>query len=56
MRTESILSANLERYREACEVIPGGVNTSLRRFAPTLVFKHASGAVLVDEDGKEYID
>lgn len=56
MRTESLLSANLERYREACEVIPGGVNTSLRRFAPTLVFKHASGAVLVDADGKEYID
>lgn len=36
---------------------PGGVNTSLRRLPGVpLVFERADGAVIVDADGKEYID
>lgn len=35
---------------------PGGVNTSLRRINPQLVFKSAHGAILTDVDDNEYID
>jgi glutamate-1-semialdehyde 2,1-aminomutase len=43
-------------FEEACRVIPGGVNTSLRRFEPRLAFSRAEGAVVTDVDGKQYID
>jgi glutamate-1-semialdehyde 2,1-aminomutase len=43
-------------FDEACRVIPGGVNTSLRRFEPRLAFARAEGAVVTDVDGKDYID
>lgn len=49
-------SQNSKLYSEACEVIPGGVNTSLRRIDPQLVFTHAKGAIITDADGNEYID
>ena len=48
--------SNVTRYAAACEFIPGGVNTSLRRFSPPLVFRSAHGAILTDVEGKEYID
>lgn len=47
---------NQERYQEACRYIAGGVNTSIRRFDPHLVFTRASGALITDATGKEYID
>lgn len=47
---------NNQRYADACTVIPGGVNTSLRRFDPHLVFSGAKGAVLTDVDGNTFID
>jgi glutamate-1-semialdehyde 2,1-aminomutase len=48
---------NSERvYVEACEYIPGGVNSSLRSIEPHLVFTRAAGAIIVDADGNEYID
>src|ERR1700722_2198073 len=43
-------------YARACKVIPGGVNTSLRRVAPHLVFTKAKGAKITDADDNEYID
>jgi glutamate-1-semialdehyde 2,1-aminomutase len=43
-------------YARACEVIPGGVNTSLRRVLPHLVFSKASGSKITDVDDNEYID
>ena len=43
-------------YARACKVIPGGVNTSLRRVAPHLVFTKAKGAKITDADNNEYID
>lgn len=43
-------------FEEACRVIPGGVNTSLRRFEPKLALTRGEGAVITDADGKEYID
>ncbi|MCS6817436.1 MAG: aspartate aminotransferase family protein [Blastocatellia bacterium] len=43
-------------FSEAAEVMPGGVNTSLRRIVPQLVFTRAQGAILVDAEGREYID
>ena len=43
-------------YSDACEVIPGGVNTSLRRVSPQLVFTRAQGAIITDADSNDYID
>lgn len=43
-------------YEQACQVIPGGVNSAVRNVSPHLVFKRAEGALLVDVDGNEYID
>ena len=43
-------------YARACEVLPGGVNSSIRNVLPHLVFKKTAGALLVDADGNEYID
>ena len=45
-----------ELYEQACQVLPGGVNSSLRNVVPHLVFKQTHGAILVDVDGNEYID
>ncbi|MGH9428841.1 MAG: aminotransferase class III-fold pyridoxal phosphate-dependent enzyme, partial [Terriglobia bacterium] len=45
-----------ELYEQACQVLPGGVNSSLRNVVPHLVFKETRGAILVDVDGNEYID
>jgi glutamate-1-semialdehyde 2,1-aminomutase len=45
-----------QSYGEACKVAPGGVNTSLRRFLPQLVFTRAQGAVVTDADGNEFVD
>jgi glutamate-1-semialdehyde 2,1-aminomutase len=47
---------NHSLFEGACAVIPGGVNTSLRRLDPPLVFRGASGAMIWDADGEEYID
>jgi len=43
-------------YQEACQVMPGGVNSALRSLVPHLVIQRAEGATLVDADGNEYID
>src|SRR2546425_1769863 len=43
-------------YSDACEVTPGGVNTSLRRVFPQLVFTRAKGAIITDADSNDYID
>mgnify|MGYP001585231751 CR=1 FL=1 len=45
-----------ELYEQACQVLPGGVNSSLRNVVPHLVFEQTHGAILVDVDGNEYID
>jgi glutamate-1-semialdehyde 2,1-aminomutase len=47
-------------FREAVQFIPGGVNSPVRAFGalgsvPRFI-REAHGALLVDEDGKEYID
>ena len=43
-------------FERACKFLPGGVNTSLRRVEPHLVFRGAKGAVITDADGRDYID
>jgi glutamate-1-semialdehyde aminotransferase len=40
------ITANERIFEEACQVIPGGVNTSLRRFEPRLAVTRAQGAVI----------
>jgi glutamate-1-semialdehyde 2,1-aminomutase len=45
-----------EIYRRACELLPGGANSSFRNFEPHLSIRKAEGALLVDSDGNEYID
>ena len=47
---------NSKLHQQACRVIPGGVNSSLRNTAPPVVIKRAEGATLWDVDGKEYLD
>src|ERR1700722_7779576 len=48
---------NSTKFLEQAEaVIPGGVNTSLRRIRPLLIVKEAHGAVITDADGNDYID
>ncbi len=42
--------------QQAESVTPGGVNTSIRRVEPTLVWNRARGSKIWDTDGKEYID
>ena len=57
MTTEMRRYVNSERlYEQACRVLPGGVNSSLRNVVPHLVFTKTAGALLVDADGNEYID
>ena len=51
-----VKGATEKAWVEANAVIPGGVNTSLRRFDPPMVFERASGAYLFDVDGKQYVD
>jgi glutamate-1-semialdehyde 2,1-aminomutase len=47
-------------YAEACELMPGGVNSPVRAFRSVggtpIYFERAKGAILTDADGKEYID
>jgi glutamate-1-semialdehyde 2,1-aminomutase len=50
------MDANQKLYEDACRFIPGGVNTSIRRMEPHLVFTQAHGAVMTDANGREYID
>lgn len=52
-KTESI-------FQELCELIPGGVNSPVRACRAVeelpLVASHASGDMIIDVDGKHYID
>jgi glutamate-1-semialdehyde 2,1-aminomutase len=47
---------NPELFAEALSVIPGGINTSLRRACGEIVFTAAQGATLTDAEGHHYID
>ena len=52
--------AQTRLFEEANRYIPGGVNSPVRAFGSVgghpVFFKHAKGATLTDEEGKEYID
>lgn len=57
MAPEKRSYANSETlYEQACQVMPGGVNSSLRNTLPHLVVKKTAGAMLMDADGNEYLD
>ncbi|OJU80586.1 MAG: glutamate-1-semialdehyde-2,1-aminomutase [Chlamydia sp. 32-24] len=47
-------------YENLCEVIPGGVNSPVRAFKglniKPVVIASGNGAIITDEDGREYID
>ena len=43
-----------EFLEQAEAVIPGGVNTSLRRIQPPLIVKAAHGTVITDVDGNDH--
>ena len=49
-----------ELYTEACQYIPGGVNSPVRAFKNVdmdpIFIDHAHGSKIVDVDGNEYID
>lgn len=54
------MSRSESLFDSAKRILPGGVNSPVRAFARVggqpLFFKRAAGALLTDEDGKEYID
>lgn len=56
----AMMTQSSKLYHEACQVIPGGVNSPVRAFGGTggepLFIKRGHGAYLVDVDGREYID
>ena len=58
MTQESSLAhaASTALFERARQVIPGGVNTSLRKVAPQIVWSRAEGAYLHDVDGNAYLD
>ena len=56
MASERPGSNSEELYRLASEITPGGVNSAQRNILPHLVIRQASGAVLTDADGREYLD
>ena len=43
-------------HRRNAEVIPGGVSSSNRALNPPVVFARASGAIITDADGSDFID
>ncbi|MBM7788114.1 aspartate aminotransferase family protein [Tenggerimyces flavus] len=43
-------------YEEACEVIPGGVNSATRYVGRPYAFTGADGAYITDADGGRYVD
>ena len=43
-------------YELACQLMPGGVNSTLRNVLPHLVITRTTGARITDADGNEYID
>jgi len=53
-------SRSAELFEQAKSVIPGGVNSPVRSFKSIggnpVYFSHASGAIVRDVDGKDYID
>lgn len=54
------MSTSSDLFTRACRVIPGGVNSPVRAFGAVggtpIFFEEASGAWLVDADGRRYID
>ena len=54
------MTTSKELFERAQLVIPGGVNSPVRAFKSVggtpVFFKEAKGALLVDVEGKEYID
>ena len=43
-------------FAKIAQHIPGGINTSLRRLDPPIVFSGAKGARIRDVDGNDYLD
>jgi glutamate-1-semialdehyde 2,1-aminomutase len=49
--------ASQQLYDQACQVIPGGVSSSMRKnVKPLLYFDRADGPYFYDVDGNEYVD
>jgi len=58
--SDSIRPISESLYAEACNLMPGGVNSPVRAFKAVggtpVFFKSAKGSRLFDTDGNEYID
>ena len=50
------MSLSMELMERARKVIPGGVNSSVRKIEPSFGWKTAKGAYLWDLDGNKYVD
>ena len=50
------MSVSTDFMERARKVIPGGVNSSVRKIEPSFGWKTAKGAYLWDMDGKKYVD
>ena len=60
MRRPNPRTIGASRYQEACEVMPGGVNSPVRDFSSVqltpLIIEQGQGARVQDIDGNQYID
>lgn len=55
--SETLLGTRKDQLlKQALEVTPGGVHSSLRTVEPRLVIQRAQGAYFTDIDGSEYLD
>jgi glutamate-1-semialdehyde 2,1-aminomutase len=50
------MSLSMDLLERARKVIPGGVNSSVRKIKPVLGWKTAKGAYMWDMDGNKYVD
>lgn len=50
------MSKSIELMERAKRVIPGGINSGVRKFQPSFGWRTAKGAYLWDMDGKRYVD
>lgn len=50
------MTASEQIIERAKKVIPGGVNSSVRKIPPMKAWKYAKGAYMYDVEGKRYID
>ena len=56
MAQTRVMARSEQAREQALRCIPGGVNSNVRLSAPPVFFARASGAMMWDVDGNDYVD